>query len=393
MGSELDTSRPEHLAWGLLQRAATPRLLYRLAAWWPPVTMARGPFVVRAPGPGVVRLRYRSPAGEDRTACLRQQRWALRVPASCGASRVTLEEAACSARGDAACEYVVTWREEAGLAPAALGGACAAGALVATMPAGGARALWLLVPAIMAAAYALGRWRAARANARASTRSDATFRSLVAQVRAASLRDAGVTMEQEGEMWLLAYEGTTLRLRYSRGLALLAHLVRNPGQEIHVSALDAITPSGGSTAARGRPFLPGGDVPAPGDAGEILDQQARAEYRRRIAELREALEQAEAHHDLGRATAMRAELEQLEDELHAAVAPGGRSRRASADAERLRVAITHRIRNAIAQIARRHARLGAHLTASVSTGYRCIYEPARATVPSESPDRQGERKA
>lgn len=387
--SDPETSRPKDPIWALLQRAARPRLAYRLAAWWPPSSMAGGRLAIHAPERGSVRLSYRITGSDDRAACLRRQTWALRVPASCGASHVTLEENACAARGDSTCEYVVTWSEDPRRAPAALLGAYATGALLATGPTEDTAAAWLIVPAATAAAYTFERWRAARANKRAATRSDGTFRSLVARAHAASFRGAGLSMEQEGEMWRLAYEGTTLRLRHTRGLALLAHLVRSPGQEIHVSALDAITPSGGSGAARSASFLANGDVPAPGDAGEILDQQARSEYRHRIAELREELTEAEAHNDLGRVAALRGELEQLEDELRSAVAPGGRARRASADAERLRVAITHRIRNAIAQIARRHAGLGAHLTASVSTGYRCIYEPARTAGSSES----GERKA
>jgi hypothetical protein len=370
---DVETSRPEHHVWELLRSAATPRLVYRLAAWRPPAAMAGGRLVIRTAERGSARLSYQTPAGADRAACLRRQTWALRVPASCGASHATLEEGGCAARGDGTCEYLLTWTEEARLAPAALVGACATGALLATRPTPDAAA-WLLFPAATAVVYTVARWRSARANARAAKKSDETFSALVASTHAASCRSPGLSMEQEGEMWLLAYEGTTLRLRHTRGLALLAHLVRSPGQEIHVSALDAITPSGGSGAARAAPFLAGGDAPAPGDAGEILDHQARSEYRRRLGELRAELAE---------------ELEQLEDQLRSAVGPGGRARRASADAERLRVAITHRIRNAIAQIARRDAVLGAHLAASVSTGYRCIYEPARTAGSSES----GNRKA
>jgi hypothetical protein len=205
--------------------------------------------------------------------------------------------------------------------------------------------------------------------------------------------EPGPTIEREGEVWRVAYEGTTVRLRYSRGLALLAHLVRQPGQEIHVSKLDAITPSGGSAAARGGPFPDDGVIPMPGDAGEILDDRARDEYRRRIVELREELEAAEEGADLVRAEAVRAELERVEDELLLAVGPGGRPRRAAPDVERLRGAISHRIRAAIAQIARYHPALGAHLTASVSTGYRCVYEPTHRPAPGAPAERQRETKA
>jgi hypothetical protein len=200
-------------------------------------------------------------------------------------------------------------------------------------------------------------------------------------------------MEQEGDMWRVGYEGTTVRLRHSRGLALLAHLVWSPGHDVHVSELDAITPSSRSATSRGSPVLHGNGVPVPGDAGEVLDAQARTEYRRRITTLRGELEDAESRNDLGQAGSSRVELELLEDELQAAVGPGGRARRAASDSERLRVSITHRIRSAIAQIAQRHPGLGAHLAASVSTGYRCVYQPPERLAVGELSAHQRERKA
>lgn len=75
---------------------------------------------------------------------------------------------------------------------------------------------------------------------------------------------------------------------------------------------------------------------------------------------------------------MRAELDPLLDELRGAVGMGGRARRMSADVERLRVAITRRIRSAIAQIAKYHPAFGAHLAATVTTGYHCAYHPGTA---------------
>ena len=95
-----------------------------------------------------------------------------------------------------------------------------------------------------------------------------------------------------------------------------------PGRDIHVRELDSITPSGGSAVARDAPAPDAGILPLPGDGGEVLDAQARAEYRRRVVELREELDDAEQRHDLGRAETLRAELDLLVDELRAAVGPG-----------------------------------------------------------------------
>ena len=92
-------------------------------------------------------------------------------------------------------------------------------------------------------------------------------------------------------------------------------------------------------------------------------------------ELREGLEEAEAGHDLGRSQTIRAELDALLDELRGAFGVGGRARRVSADVERLRVSITRRIRSSMGQLTKHHPPLGAHLDATVSTGYYCRYEP------------------
>lgn len=351
-----------------LRGLATPGILFRLASWRPPPPFGDGRLLATLEGRGRARLTFRSERRDDRAQCLRRRTWLLGVPATCGASRATLHEEGCVAHGDTTCEYVVTWVERARIAPAAVAGL----ALVAMLRGLGAPAGWLLLVALMVAAtYALERRRVARSAAAAVTQAAAAFHALVARASRPH-RAPAVSIEPEGALWRIHYQGTTTRLRHSRGVALLAHLVRNPGCEIHVSALDAITPSGGVRAPEA------GVPPVPGDAGEILDAQARNEYRRRAAELRTELAEAEADNDLGRIASLRAEQEMLEDELRSAVGANGRPRRASSDAERLRVAITHRIRDAIAQIGRSDPALGAHLSACVSTGYRCGYEPPAA---------------
>src|SRR5215207_6671492 len=79
------------------------------------------------------------------------------------------------------------------------------------------------------------------------------------------------------------------------------------------------------------------------DAGPILDPHAKAEYRERIADLQDEIDEAEAFHDPERVTRARAELDFLSRELSAAVGLGGRDRRTGGDAERARVNVTRAI--------------------------------------------------
>src|SRR5262249_29742998 len=286
--------------------------------------------------------------------------------------------------------------EAARPAPAVIAGLVAAVGLFAASHRGMPAAGWMLLPIAAAVAHVLERRRATRSNVAGEAEAEIGFRWLLERAlgaRPESTAEPGApppacpvadspVLEQEGDFWRITYDGTTVLLRHSRGLALLAHLVRCPGRDIHVRDLDSITPSGGSAVAREAPAPDAGVLPLPGDGGEVLDAQARAEYRRRVDELREELDDAEQRNDLGRAETLRAELDLLVDELQAAVGPGGRVRRASADAERERVAITRRIRSAIAQIAKHHPSLGEHLVSSVTTGYYCAYRPGEAAHPA-----------
>jgi hypothetical protein len=185
-------------------------------------------------------------------------------------------------------------------------------------------------------------------------------------------------VRREGDFWRICFASKTVLIRHSRGLSLLVHLLRNPGEEIHVSALDALSPSDVAAPVAGSAPVdaPIGDL---GDAGEVLDAQAKATYRRRLGELREEIEEAETNNDIGRVESLRAELEALTDQLRQATGLGGRSRRAASNADRVRVAVTRRIRAAIVQIEKHHPPLGAHLTETIHTGYFCSYGPGGVT--------------
>ena len=399
MGHAISADFPGQRARGwrrLLIRMMPPGIVYRVATW----RRSRGPesghLVLVEHRPGFARLRYSGSREDDRAACLRRQAWVLGVVERCGGKRATLREEGCLAARQPACEYTVSWTEAARPALAMIAGLGGGLGLLAVSHAVTMRAtVWLLLPIAAAAAHALELRRAARGNRAAEVESGAAFRWLLeralgarpeatAEAEAptpASRSFIAPVLEQEGEFWRIAYGGTMVLLRHSRGLALLAHLVRCPGRDIHVRELDSITPSGGSAVAREAPAPDAGVLPLPGDGGEMLDPQARAEYRRRVVELREEIDDAEQRHDLGRTETLRTELDLLVDELRAAVGAGGRVRRVSGDVERERVAITRRIRSAIAQIAKHHEPLGEHLASTVTTGYYCAYRPDAAEDP------------
>jgi hypothetical protein len=171
---------------------------------------------------------------------------------------------------------------------------------------------------------------------------------------------AANTFRREGELWILSFEGLSAHMPDLKGLHDIARLLAAPGDELH--CLELAGASG---------------LPPQGDAGELLDEQGRAEYRRRMRELEEEAQRAEAVGDGARAEAAREELDKLTDAVAAAFGLGGRPRKAGHPAERARSAVTWRIRNALSKIDEAHPALGRHLRNSVRTGTFCSYRPER----------------
>jgi tetratricopeptide (TPR) repeat protein len=188
-------------------------------------------------------------------------------------------------------------------------------------------------------------------------------------------------MVHEGDFWTVCFDGVTSRIRDAKGMRYLCLLLGNPGQEFHVLALVADV-----EGARGAPAGParmsdaalerlGMHRTAAGDAGLVLDAQARAAYRSRMADLEAERDDAEAANDVGRRDRAAAEIEFLERELANAVGLGGRGRRAGSPAERARLSVTRAVRAAIARMAAANPALGNHLDSSVHTGTFCRYAP------------------
>jgi hypothetical protein len=181
--------------------------------------------------------------------------------------------------------------------------------------------------------------------------------------RAASDRPAGerarprLELHREGDVWAItAAPGPTLRLKHSKGLGYLRYLLDQPGRDVHVLELV-------------------GTEHVTGDAGEVLDPRAKAEYRRRLDDLKDQLEEAERFADQARIERVQSEIQAIADQLAGAVGLGGRDRRAASDVERARINVQRRLKDAIDRIAAADPTLGRYLAAAVRTGTYCAYTP------------------
>ena len=175
----------------------------------------------------------------------------------------------------------------------------------------------------------------------------------------------------DGDHWTITYDGKTVTVRDLRGLRYLCRLLGQPGREFHVLDLAG----DGTVDPDARPDSEQDGLSAPGDAGPLLDEQAKDMYKRRLADIDDDLQEAEAFGDTGRAARAKSEREFLVRELSRAIGLGGRDRRAGSASERARAAVTQAVRHAMARITEHHPELGEHLNRTVRTGTYCVYLP------------------
>lgn len=165
--------------------------------------------------------------------------------------------------------------------------------------------------------------------------------------------------------------GREVVVRDLTGHRALGRLLEAPGR--HVSAIDLVEASpvragsvdhGELTARRGP------------DAGlPVLDDRARAAYRRRLTEIEADIAEADVQGDAVRSEQAHADREYLVGELARATGLGGRDRTTGGTAERARTSVTRSIRYAIRTLVEHHPEAAAHLRARIRTGTYCWYEP------------------
>jgi tetratricopeptide (TPR) repeat protein len=183
-----------------------------------------------------------------------------------------------------------------------------------------------------------------------------------------ALEPGEATLRRAGDVWHVSFGGTSTIVKHVKGMADLALLLPRPGLDVHVTELEAL-PAAMAIAARSS----GRD--------ETLDRQAVAAYRARLEELDGDLAEAEAANDIVRAERARTERDFLLEELSASLGLGGRPRTNGPDpVERLRKAVTARLRDAIRRIDATHPALARHLSNSIRTGTFCSYRPEQPVI-------------
>ncbi|MEO1051760.1 MAG: hypothetical protein AAFX87_14115 [Bacteroidota bacterium] len=163
------------------------------------------------------------------------------------------------------------------------------------------------------------------------------------------------SLHQNGDQWKIVFQNTTISVPGSKGMTDIARLLDCPDQEVHCTSLIG---SGFKESAI-----------------ESIDEQAKTEYKRRLEALEAEMREAETIHHYGRLETLRAEFEQLTDQLTSSLGLHGAIRSTHSTDEKARTAVTWRIRNAIKKVGKIHPPLGKHWQASIKTGSYCKYSP------------------
>ena len=148
--------------------------------------------------------------------------------------------------------------------------------------------------------------------------------------------EGGSVFRLVGDTRTVSFAGRTVLLHDLKGMRYLARLLAVPDREFHV--LDLL--AGGHGVAR---------LDLGGDAGPALDEQARAAYRRRLAEIDEDLDEAGEAGDGERVARAQADREYLVRELAGAFGLGGRLRAVQSPSERARASVCRALRCGLAR--------------------------------------------
>ncbi len=189
---------------------------------------------------------------------------------------------------------------------------------------------------------------------------------------------------REGEYWTIAYRDRLIRLKDMKGLRYIAYLLAHPSEQFHVRDLVTTIAEVTAAGAQGPDLRADGlaVVSDLGHAGEMLDSKARSELRQRVTELRAELADADEMHDMGRAERARTEMDFVTHQLSAAFGLGGRERKSSDHAERMRSRVGRAIRASISAIREQDPALGHHFATCIRTGYLCAYLPDPEALPT-----------
>lgn len=162
---------------------------------------------------------------------------------------------------------------------------------------------------------------------------------------------------KENELWQISFEGKTIMIPEVKGFVDMAKLLESPEKEFHCTSL-----FGSGVHASSEP---------------IFDEKAKQSYKKRMQDIQEDIQTCEDQSNFERAAELQQEYSDLVEHLTASIGMGGKTRKVNDTMDKMRSAVTWRIRNAIQKIEKSHPALGRHFANSIKTGLFCSYSPEK----------------
>ncbi len=166
----------------------------------------------------------------------------------------------------------------------------------------------------------------------------------------------GNMFQKNGALWEMCYNGEKTMLPELKGFSDIYKLISHPAKEIHCSELMEI------------PVLVDGDE-------RMFDQKAKNNYKTKLSQLTADIDEAFEMNDNVRAGHLQEEYDKIVNHLSSSLGLGGKTRKLDDQIDKVRSAVTWRIRTAIKKIKESHTSLGNHLSNSIRTGLFCAYTP------------------
>jgi len=186
--------------------------------------------------------------------------------------------------------------------------------------------------------------------------------------------------QRQGDVWTISYQGTPVHLKDMKGLHYLAHLLSNPGQSMTPPHLIALVDSPTASPGKGQTNpqelenetlnIQGGN-----DGDEILDKKAVRDYKGRLDDLKQEIEEAEANNDQGTLEKLSEEKQWLLEQLRRVTGLGGKIRTFANPDTKVIKAVSNTIRNSLKTIQKEHPVLATHLRRALRLGVFCVYQP------------------
>lgn len=160
---------------------------------------------------------------------------------------------------------------------------------------------------------------------------------------------------KRGDLWEITFHGKEIIAIELKGFFDIAKMLADPEKEFHCTEL-----MGTAVFADGEP---------------VFDDKAKKAYRRRLLELKEEIDETDLHFNHERRVQLQMEYDSLMRHLTSSLGIGGKSRKMNDPVEKVRSAVTWRVRKAIQRLEKEHPALGKHLSVSIKTGVFCAYKP------------------